>query len=412
MKIEKFICRVFFIAMLFVTSQQIKSQTPVKQASDTVDQGMLSFHRSMANNVQRLASAGDKAYYNVLMAGPFANSDQYFYVDTKIPFEAGTAPQIHIKGYNYGHPNKAVSLTLGWYHWAGTWHWTQYRCDLGYYNPSRIRLGTYNDAGTVRVRIEIANDGIYWTSYSFSANDHAGDASFYEDWTYHTGAMPSGTGNITTVGEYEYVNIGKAASPVTLTVAGNVGVGTTTISNDQNWGRVTDIFDPTSSKLLLRTNSVKTGVFSHELEGFGVIGTESYHDLRLMAGYWAHVMTLKTNGNVGIGTTNPTSKLTVSGDIYAREIKVNPSAGADFVFATDYRLRPLNEVETFIKDNRHLPDIAPADDMVQNGVNMGEMQIQLLQKIEELTLYLIELKKENEAQQKEIETLKQKNTNQ
>ncbi|MDR2887517.1 MAG: hypothetical protein LBV26_05900 [Bacteroidales bacterium] len=73
---------------------------------------------------------------------------------------------------------------------------------------------------------------------------------------------------------------------------------------------------------------------------------------------------------------------------------MNPSAGADFVFNDNYRLRPLDEVETFIKDNRHLPDIAPADDMVQNGVNMGEFQIQLLQKIEELTLYIIELKKE------------------
>jgi hypothetical protein len=113
--------------------------------------------------------------------------------------------------------------------------------------------------------------------------------------------------------------------------------------------------------------------------------------------------------NIGIGTDSPTAKLTVAGNILAREVKVDANAGADFVFAPDYNLRSLSEVEQFITENKHLPDIAPADEMIQNGVNMGEFQIQLLQKIEELTLYVIELKKENEAQQKEIEILKQKN---
>ncbi|MDR2886831.1 MAG: hypothetical protein LBV26_02340 [Bacteroidales bacterium] len=122
---------------------------------------------------------------------------------------------------------------------------------------------------------------------------------------------------------------------------------------------------------------------------------QSTHDITFwtLSGAWSEKIVIKNNGNLGIGTANPTSKLTVAGDIRAREITVNANAGADFVFAPNYRLRPLDEVETFIKDNRHLPDIAPADDMVQNGVNMGEFQIQLLQKIEELTLYIIELEK-------------------
>ena len=127
-------------------------------------------------------------------------------------------------------------------------------------------------------------------------------------------------------------------------------------------------------------------------------------------------------GNVGIGTSSPTHKLDVRGTVRANEVIVN-TAGADFVFADDYSLRPLKEVEQFITENKHLPDIAPADSMVQNGVGVSEMQIKLLQKIEELTLYVIEQEKRiNELvdnnqkqnglllrQQDEIEHLKEQN---
>jgi hypothetical protein len=75
--------------------------------------------------------------------------------------------------------------------------------------------------------------------------------------------------------------------------------------------------------------------------------------------------------------------------------------GPDFVFEEDYQLRSLNEVEDFITTNKHLPDVAPAKEMQENGVNQSEMNQLLLRKIEELTLYVIE-------QQKEIVQLKAK----
>ncbi|WBX99105.1 hypothetical protein [Chryseobacterium gambrini] len=93
--------------------------------------------------------------------------------------------------------------------------------------------------------------------------------------------------------------------------SGNVGVGTTTPDNVQNWDKVLDIYASAHSKLLVRSLNVKTGIFSHETWGgaVGRIGTESNHDLRLMAGYGNDVMTLNTIGNVGIGINNPLGKL-------------------------------------------------------------------------------------------------------
>ena len=111
-------------------------------------------------------------------------------------------------------------------------------------------------------------------------------------------------------------------------------------------------------------------------------------------------MTILTSGNVGIGTLAPKYKLDVNGTIRAKEIIVS-TTGADFVFADDYQLRPLSEVKAFIQENKHLPEIKSAQEMQENGVSVNELQTQLLQKIEELTLYLIQ-------QEQTIQELRQK----
>jgi len=126
------------------------------------------------------------------------------------------------------------------------------------------------------------------------------------------------------------------------------------------------------------------------------------------------------NGDVGIGTTDPRGyKLAVNGKIRAQEIKVEASPWPDYVFEKSYQLPTLQETEKHIKEKGHLPGIPSAQEVGANGINVGEMNAKLLQKIEELTLYIIEqdkrlkeqgklLKEQISAQQTEIEKLKKR----
>ena len=108
---------------------------------------------------------------------------------------------------------------------------------------------------------------------------------------------------------------------------------------------------------------------------------------------------MSVGGTVGIGTTNPNTdyKLDVNGLIHSSGIIVDAEGIADFVFRKDYVLPELSEVEHFIEENGHLPNVPNDEEVKKNGLNVVEMQTKMLQKIEELTLYIIELQKEVES---------------
>jgi hypothetical protein len=116
--------------------------------------------------------------------------------------------------------------------------------------------------------------------------------------------------------------------------------------------------------------------------GKGYVGMENSSDLVLQS----------AGGNVGIGTTAPDAKLTVKGGIiHAEEVKLDLNVpGPDYVFEESYPILSLEDTKAYVEQNKHLPGIPSSDDMQQNGVNLLEMNMKLLEKVEELTLHLIE----------------------
>jgi hypothetical protein len=108
-------------------------------------------------------------------------------------------------------------------------------------------------------------------------------------------------------------------------------------------------------------------------------------------------------GKVGIGTSSPDKPLTVKGTIHTTEVLVDMSVpGPDYVFEKDYDLLPLTELETYINKNKHLPEVPSAKEMETDGLNLKEMNLLLLKKVEELTLHVIN-------QEKRINNLEQEN---
>ncbi len=182
-------------------------------------------------------------------------------------------------------------------------------------------------------------------------------------------------------------------------IGGNVGIGAT---------------NPTSGRLVLKDGSFtieQTGKSTAHFFNFSgpyysalgivpdpiVIGTNDQTARPILINYFQNLpgIAISTGGNVGIGTVAPPYKLSVEGAVGAREVIVTNGTWSDYVFRPDYRLRPLSEVNSFIQEHHHLPDIPSEAEVKEKGVNMGEMQSKLLAKIEELTLHMIRAEERN-----------------
>lgn len=123
-----------------------------------------------------------------------------------------------------------------------------------------------------------------------------------------------------------------------------------------------------------------------------------------------NILHLGTDGMFSISNnTRKTFVVEANGLTRARKIKVDADVWADYVFEEDYKLMPLADVENFLKEHKHLPSIPSEKVMKEEGIDLAEMNVKMMEKIEELTLYLIQQNKELEKVKAELETLKGQN---
>jgi len=215
--------------------------------------------------------------------------------------------------------------------------------------------------------------------------------------------------NMIKIGDNSYIQIGEWEANNTLSFKatkysftnGYVGIGTATPTHLLD---VNGTIAITGSSHFIFGNSSGHGVIN-----FGNNGAGDLYFRSLPVGNninnFNQLMILTNDGRLGIGTWDPgTYKLAVNGSIRAKSIKVD-TGWADFVFDNDYKLLNIYEVEKFIAFNKHLPDMPSAKEVEENGVNLGEMQSKLLQKIEELTLYIINLQNQVDELNLKLNTL-------
>lgn len=206
-----------------------------------------------------------------------------------------------------------------------------------------------------------------------------------------------------------YIGIGTTAPGYPLQISnGGIGVITPANVNDAGYLR---LGKDGQNFWHIRHTGTATGM-DNDFQIFGLINNAWTTGLGISKTTGAvYIGNLGTGAGVARTCTSASSsgqylKLYVDGLIGAREVRVSTTSWCDYVFEPSYKLKPLSEVESFIKANKHLPEVPSEQQVTANGLEMGEMMKIHMKKIEELTLYMIELKKENEKLAAEVAGLK------
>jgi hypothetical protein len=211
--------------------------------------------------------------------------------------------------------------------------------------------------------------------------------------------------------QFRTVNNGTIVEAVHIKSNGSVGIGTTSPTAQLE---VKGTYDGQSHVVINSTSSTNTGgpelQFAFNNVGKGFAWYVPYADaLGFGRGNSNNSLFVVSSGNVGIGTLTPDEKLTVKGKVHAEEVLIDLAVPApDYVFEKDYSLTPLSEVQAYISQHKHLPEVPSAKEMETNGVKVGEMEMILLKKIEELTLHLISKDEQLKKLEERLERLEKK----
>jgi hypothetical protein len=279
----------------------------------------------------------------------------------------------------------------------------------GFVRDLTISAGTSGnvDAGLTLQGFRTTNDPFAGIQ-GYHGNQRVGTIFFYRDGSDSSGAIVFFTSNT-----------GSSLERMKIDRLGNIGIGTSNPAAPLDIQRPVNITGANSHFYLRQSaggsfgvklsmdNTALTGGKNWELintsddasEGGGKFFFFNRTDSK-------YGLVMDSDGNTGIGTLHPTQKLSVNGNIAARKVIITQTVWSDYVFASDYKLRSLGSLEAFIKQNHHLPDIPSAKEVEEKGISVGDNQALLLKKIEELTLYIIDLKKITEKQQRQINRLK------
>ncbi|MBA4852267.1 hypothetical protein [Emticicia sp. BO119] len=256
----------------------------------------------------------------------------------------------------------------------------------------KIGIGTISPTG----KLHIVHDGSdsdphlrihttgSWSRINWSTNTNA------NYWTAQSD-LESATASIN-YWRLEY----NGSTKFTVRGSGDVGVGTFSPSarlhvlGDENTG--------TTSALRITSGTQNMLIDGNEIDALET-GLYLNNNTNL------NVILAQGGGRVGIGTTTPDNKLDVLGVIRANEVIVE-TGWADYVFDEGFELKSLSEVESFIKENKHLPDVPSARTVQEKGAHVAELMTKMMQKIEELTLYSIQQQKEIDALKKRLDEKK------
>lgn len=237
-----------------------------------------------------------------------------------------------------------------------------------------------------------------------------GNASFRLKMGVFTSGQNAGDARIRSAGGTNRLILG-ADDALIIDSSGNIGMGILTPSarlevkrSDGNY-QLAKFTNAASSGDRSAFIDIQNGNTAPVAWRYGVGGTGNQQGLTAGQFYIERIgggvrFMVSNTGNVGIGTTNPSYKLSVNGTIQAKEVRVE-TGWADHVFDENYKLRSLEEVAAYIAANKHLPDVPSAKEVQTNGLQLAAINTIIMQKVEELTLYVIQ-------QQAEIKRLNEK----